>query len=440
MEKEKIKLKEGEKSAEIISLITILLTLGKGIIGFLSGSMILITDALHSATDLITILASWFGLRIARRKPTEKFPYGYYKAENLATLFISIFIIYTAFEFLLDGYLKLFTLTELTMPLEALGIAFISIIVSYFMSKYLKKMGEKINSQSLIANSKERLIDVFSSTIVFIGILLTFYKIPYTEGIITMGISILILKMGLSVGKDSIFALMDVSPSKDIEKEIKEIINSSEGIEGFKNLRLRKSGPFVFGEVKIKIKKNIDVKRAHEIADKIENEIKEKIEEIDSFTIHIEPYEKEEVRIAIPIKFDKGLDSEVMEKFGRSNYFIFINLNKKEGKIKSVYVKENPYKEKLTKAGFSLVKFLIKEKIDILITKEIGGISFHTLRDNLIEIYKAEGKTVKEIINNLIQNNLKYLDKPTKEEEEEKPKEFIIFKRGYGRGYMGGRK
>ena len=410
------KLKKGEKTAGIATITLLLLALVEAAVGFLSGAIILVVDALHNATDSLTNFASWFGLKISQKRPTEKFPYGYYKAESLTTLLVSGFILYAAFELLLEGYSKIFTLSEINMPFQAMCMALILLIVSYLMANYMKKVGKEINSQLLIANSQEKATDVFSSIIIFVAILSTFYRIPYVEGIITMGFSLLIFKAGIFIVKDSIFALMDVSPSKNIEDKVKKIINSIAGVEDFKNLRLRKSGPFVFGEVTVKIRKHVNVERAHEIADSIENKIKKEVGEIDSFTIHVEPYESEELKLTIPVEINKGLNSEVSEHFGRANYFIFVTVNKKEEKIGSFYIRNNPYKEKSDKAGYFAANFMIKEKIDVLITKEIGGISFHTLRDNLVDIYKAKGKNVKEVVNNFIKDKLELLTEPTKEE------------------------
>jgi len=438
MESVKIdKLKEGEKAAGISTLVIFLLALAEALVGFLSGSLVLITDALHNAADSTASFASWFGLKISQRKPSEKFPYGYYKAESLATLFVSIFILYAAYELLTEGYSKLFTLSELTMPLQALGISLVTLIVSFFLARYMKKVGKNVNSQSLIANSQERATHVLASAAIFIAILLTYYKVPYVEGIITIFFSLVVLKVGVFSAKDSVFALMDVSPSKEIRDEVKNIIDSIAGIEDFENLKLRRSGPFIFGEVSVKIRKHVDMKRAHEISDNIESKIKERVKGIDSFTIHIEPFETKEQKIAIPIKRDKGLNSEVMRKFGRSNYFIFVTINKKKKKIKSSYVKKNPHKKKSAKAGFAAANFIVEEKIDVLITEEMGGISFHTLRDNLVDIYKTEGKTVKEVVDKFMKNKLKRLHEPTKEVEtkksELKPSEPVSERKRYGR-------
>ena len=412
------KLKEGEKAAGISGSVILVLALLKVLIGLFSGSLILISDALHSFADFVVMLTSWFGLRISQKKPTEKFPYGFYKSENIATLFISIFILLGAVELLKEGYFKLFSISVLSLPFYCLLVALISIITSYFLANYLSRIGKRINAQSLVVSSKEKLLDVFSSIIVFIGILLSIYQVPYVEGILTIAISLMILKVGIFSMKDSIFALMDIMPSEDLVNKVREVISSIQGVEEFKDLKLRKSGPFIFGEVKVKVKKGINVEKAHEIADRIEKKIADEVEEVDSFTTHIEPHEKKIMKVVIPIALDKGLDSPLMEHFGRTKNFFFAILDKEKKKVETFYVKSNPFMLERVKAGLSVVNFLLKEKIDTVLTKEIGEISFHTLRDNLVEIYKTEGKTVKEIIDDFFDGKLNKLEKPTRKEEE----------------------
>jgi len=93
----------------------------------------------------------------------------------------------------------------------------------------------------LIATSQEKLTDVFSSIVVLISILATFYRIPYIEGLFTILFSLLVLKSGIFLIKDSTFALMDVSPGKEIEEKVRKIISSIAGVEEFKDLKLRKA-------------------------------------------------------------------------------------------------------------------------------------------------------------------------------------------------------
>lgn len=418
-EEEKVnRLKKGERVTYFAIASNLSLAFLKFLIGFISGSIALLSDAVHTASDSLTAFASWFGLRMSRRKADEKFPYGYYKAESLATLFISLLIIYAGFELIIESYSRLFELPRIEYPLLALFIPILSIISAFLLSRYELRVGREINAQSLIAIGKESRLDIFSSSLVFLAILSSSLNLRYVEGSVGIFISLLIFKVGIENLKDSLFSLMDITPGKEIEEKVKEIITSIAGVEEFEGLKLRRAGPFIFGEVKIKVRKHLDVKRAHEVSDLIEKRVTEEVKDIDSFLIHIEPYETNLVKVAIPIKEDKGMSSEIDERFGKANKFFFGIVNKKRKEVETFYVKENPYKEKSSKAGLATSNFLVKEKIDALITKRVGEISFHTLRDNLIDIYEASGEKVKDLLEDYIAGKLKRLEKPTKVCEE----------------------
>ena len=410
-------LKKSERAALLTTIVTIFLAIGKAIAGIISANLVLLTDALHSGVDVFPILASWFGLRIAQREPDEKFPYGYYKAESIATLFVSIFILYAAFEFIRKGYYKLFEISTVSYPLVAGGVALSSVVISLMIARYQKSIGEQTNSQSLIANSKESLMDVFSSILVLLAIILSYFNIRYVEGAATILIALLILKVGIESIKDSIYALMDISPSKDIERKVIKIIGSISGVEGFQDLKLRKSGPFIFGEVTVKVRKFVDVDRAHEIANKMEAKLEHKIERLDSFTTHIEPYETPKKRIAIPVIEDKGLDSQLSEHFGRAPYFLIVSVDKEKDKIENHEILNNKFEDKDIRAGLNAAHLIIDEKIDDLITANIGEISFHTLRDHLVSIYKTTIGNAENAIKLHIENNLEELMEPTREKD-----------------------
>lgn len=407
-------LKRGERLARVALLLESVLATAKAVIGLLSGSVVLISDAVHSGSDLLSITTSWFGLKIAQRKADERFPYGYYKAENLGTAIVSVLILLAAWEMFTQGYSRLFSFSQINFPLFALAISLSDAIILFFFGNYEIKIGEEINAQSLIAMGKENRTHIFSSLAVFMGILAAYYRIPYLEGLITLAISFLILKIGLAAAKDSIFALMDVSPGKEVEEQIEKAVVSVPGVEESFDLRLRRAGPFIFGETKIGVRKSIDVQRAHEMANRIEEAVKKKVPQIDSFTIHIEPFKSDFQHLVIPVKGKKGLESLISEEFGRTAYFLFVNLKGRE--TKGYYFLENPYKDKKTKAGLAAAKLVDGQKSEILITKEIGEISFYALRENLFDIYQAKGKTAQEAISQYLEGKSESLSKPTRKE------------------------
>jgi len=374
---------------------------------------------------VLAAFASWIGLRIAQRKPTEKFPYGYYKAETIVALFIGIFILYMGFSILVESYQKITAPSRLEYPIFALIVSLASAIVSLLISYYEGKVGREIASQSLVTLSQESRLDVLTSLIVFVGILSSSFGYESVDALVGMLVSIIVIKNGIKSTYTSLISLMDISPSKEIEEKIKKMIQEMKEIKGYENLKLRQSGPFIFGEVTIKVEKQANVEKAHEIADKLERKIKENNERIDTFTIHIEPYESPVQKVAMPIENKRGLHSSISRIFGRAPYFLFAKVDKRSRKIFDVKIKANPFMEEMVRAGLSTSDWLLKEKIDALLTKEIGDISFHKLKANLIGIYRAEGDDVKAVLEKFIKGNLLPLTEPTK-------KEPVVRERGYG--------
>ena len=287
------RLKKGQRVAEIAVWLEGGLVIAKTAIGLLSGSLVLVSDAIHSASDFLSIVTSWFGLKIAQRKPDEKFPYGYYKAENLGTLIISFLIIYASWEMLSKGYGRFFSFSSIKIPLLALGISLFDALILFFFGNYEIKVGKKVGARSLVAMGEENRTHIFSSTAIFVGTLSAYLKIPYIEGIVTIAISFLILKIGFKALKDSVFSLMDVSPGEKIRKKVIKIAEEISGIEEIFDLRLRRTGPFVFGEAKVGVRKSVGVKRGHQLADKVEKEVIKKVPQIESFVVHVEPFKSD---------------------------------------------------------------------------------------------------------------------------------------------------
>jgi len=405
--------KQGQKATIIATLITIIFAIAKAIAGFISGSIVLIGDAIHSAADSFSSFFAWIGLKIAQKKPTEKFPYGFYKAENIAALLISFLILFAGYEIIKESIHKLSISYQLNIPIIAIGVALLDAIVMFFIGSYEVRTGKKINSQSLIADGKESKMHLFSSTIVLIGLISAWFKILYLEGIMGILISLFIFKIGIDSAKDSIFSLMDVSPNPEIEKKIKKVLNQISGLRNFENLKLRKSGPFIFGEVEARVRKTVNVKKANEISKSIEEKIKKKVKTVDSFTVSFKPFETKKQKICIPIEENKELDSKISSYFGRAPLFMFLEVE--EGKVRESYVKDNPFQKEEVRAGLKVCEFVIQEKIDSIITKEMGPISLHTLRDNIVDIYKGIDETVKQALQNYSQGKLGFLEEPTRE-------------------------
>ncbi|MGC9310597.1 MAG: cation diffusion facilitator family transporter [Candidatus Aenigmatarchaeota archaeon] len=410
-------LKKGQKTVEVAALVSLFLAAIKAAAGAVSGSLVLLSSALDSFVDLIGQAASWVGFRVSQRKPSEKFHYGYYKAESLVTLLVSFFILYAAARLFLEGYERLLVPSGLEVPLIALSVALINIIASFLLSKYFERAGEETSSPLLMACAKERLMDAVSGVAVFLAVITSYFRVPYVEGVVVMILSFLIFKVGLGAVRDSSYVLMDVSPSREVERKLRAIIGKAEGVRSFNELKLRKSGPFIFGEVKIRVKKNVNVYQAHELSESIEREIKEKIPSVDTLTIHLEPCQMGKCRVAIPLRDSNGLDSSAADGLGGAPYILFADIDKDEGKIENYAIEKNPAKDAKVRRGLEVAKFIAEKKADFVLVSEISPVPFHTLSDHLIEIYELRGKTAREVLESFLNDGLEHVLRPNKKME-----------------------
>jgi len=283
----------------------------------------------------------------------------------------------------------------------------------FAIGTYEVKSGREIDSQSLIADGTESRLHLLSSGVVLIGLLGSYFAIPYMEGVAGIIISLFIFEAGWDSFKDSVFVLMDRSPSTEVESSIAEILNKISGVDEFENLKLRKSGPYVFGEVTVKIKKDVSVQKADEISTTIQDQIEESVKKVDTFSVKITSHQIEKPKVAVPISEDKGLESKIAPRFGRAKAFIFLLTNK--GKVEDFEIKNNPHKDEKVRAGLKTAQWIVEEKIDAVITTELGPIALHTLKDHIVDIYKASSENIEENIKQLADKRIEKIKEPTKE-------------------------
>jgi len=412
------KLKKGQNIAFIATILTLLLAVGKGAIGYLFNSKLLIADAFHSGVDLLAIFASGFGLWLAAKKKSAKFPYGLYKAETIVSFIVGILILWAGVEILKDGYYKLSHMIQIQQfPFLPVGISIVSIITAYFVAKKEKSTGEAINSQSLLANAQESFLDIFTSIVVLAGILLAYAEVPYVEGAIIILISLLILKLGLKNIWTSLLVLMDANLNPELQSEIEKKINEIYGVKGASEVQIRQSGPFKMVECKIETSPTLSLYKAHELANKAEEFITKNYEHIESAFIHIEPSKKKSVSAIIPVKDINALNSKVHDHFGRAPYYIILRITDKDREIEDFYYNEFLGEKK--HIGIKVIKAVIKYKLDMLFTSQIGELSFYMLKDNFVDIYKIrEDFTVKEAIEEYLNGQLQQITAPTHPLEE----------------------
>jgi cation diffusion facilitator family transporter len=408
--------RKGERAAIISAAILLAFSLLKGTVSVISGSVALLADSIHSFADIFSSIAVWTGLKLVQKKPTERFPYGYYKAETLALLIVAVTIVVSGVLMLKEAVDQLFEPSVVLFPSVVLAVAAFSGLASYVLGRYKKNVGNLIGSQSLVSEGQHSMVDVYTSLVVFAGVLFASLGYSVAEVLAGLAIGLYVMKVGLWFGKDAVLVLMDACLSPQRAREMKEIAGSVRGVRGVHDLRLHKSGPVSFGEMHIEVQEDLRLEKAHEISDEIEEKIRQRFKDIESITIHVEPAYKEKIKIGIPTVEDRGLESKTSAHFGNVPFFAFIELENNQ--TRNVYVKVNRAARIARKKGIGAAQFLVDEKVDTVLAGGMGEGPFHLLRDNLVQIFVLpEQVELKDAIRLLNDNKLERMTAPFEKNE-----------------------
>ena len=283
--------KNRKTTATVVSIsVAIFLTLLKTAFGLMSGSLAIIASAVDSGLDIISSGINYYAIKKSEEPPDDKHPFGHGKFESLAAFIQSLIIMLSGGFILYKAYLKIVNKMWVTDLSQGIYVMITSLIVTFVLVVYLKKVAKSENSSVLKADALHYEIDLFTN----FGVLISLFFIKYTgmhfiDAVTSVIISIYIIyeamKLAVIVSKDLLDAEIDLETKKQITDVLKEF---DEYYLDFHNLRTRKAGPEMFADFHLTLCQNISLREAHSITEKIEEAIKNKIENIDVI-IHIDP-------------------------------------------------------------------------------------------------------------------------------------------------------
>ncbi|MDQ1253596.1 MAG: hypothetical protein QG646_2775 [Euryarchaeota archaeon] len=380
-------LKLGVKASGNATLALAFLAFLKGAVGIYSGSTVLLADAVHTSLDIFASLAVWIGLKISQKSSGKSFPYGYYKAENIVALFVSLLILFSGVELLREGFSGAKAPPELGFPGLVLGTSVFSVLAIYALSRYKRNVGTRINSQALIADATHSYVDVFSSMIVVVAVLGSMLGISGLDSLGVIVISLLIFKMGIENAKDAVLTLMDAWLDEEVSEKIKKNIRGIPGLIELEDLKLRKSGLVVFGEVTVEIESETDLKRMELLSEDIKTAVKKEIKNLEHIVVNARPVRRKNLRLALPVLDRNGLQAKPSEHLGKAPYFLFVEIE--EGRIGNWKILENLSSNYEKKRGVKAVELVVREKANFLVVRNVGEGPFHMLRNNFVKIMRT---------------------------------------------------
>lgn len=279
-----IALNEKKKVALISVFAAIVITTGKLIIGILTGSLGILSEALHSGLDFVAAAITYFAVKIADKPADENHQYGHGKFENLSAfietllLFITCFwIIYEASSRLISGKL------EIVVSVWSYIVVIASIIIDFGRSRALMKVAKKYNSQALEADALHFSTDIWSSSVVLLGLICAQFGYFLADSIAALMVAGIVIMVAFKLGKRSIDVLLDRT-SIDTYKKIEGILKNIPDVLTYHNLKIRTSGAYTFVELNIHVNPLLTIEKAHEISHHVETYI---CQEIDKCEVHV---------------------------------------------------------------------------------------------------------------------------------------------------------
>lgn len=268
-----------------------ILSVSKVAIGLLSGSLAVLGDGVDSATDVIISIVMIFTARIMSRPPSQKYVYGYEKAESIATKILSLVIFYAGIQMLVSSVQKTFSAGPRELPAAiAIYVTVFSILGKLSLAFYQYRQGRKINSPMLTANAKNMRNDVVISFSVLLGLLFTFIlRLPVLDAVTGALVSVFIIRSSVGIFMDSNVELMDGVKDLSVYDKIFEAVEKVPGATNPHRVRSRLIGNLYMIDLDVEADGNLSLNEAHSIADAVERSIKDSVENVYDIVVHIEP-------------------------------------------------------------------------------------------------------------------------------------------------------
>jgi cation diffusion facilitator family transporter len=275
----------------------------KIIAGFVSGSLAVVADGVDSSSDIITSVITLITARLLTRPPSKKYPYGYLKADTIATKLLSFIIFFAGAQLLIVTVRRLIQGSSHEMPGKlAIVVTAISILGKLLLSLHQFRKGKQTNSSMLIANGRNMQNDVLISSSVLLGLVFIYvFKLPILDTITALLVSLWVLRVALNIFWETSLELMDSTKDCAIYEKIFDAIDAVEGAHHPHRVRARNIGHKVMIAIDLEVDGALTLHEAHEIAHRVEDSIKSKIDNVFDVAIHLEPLgdKKEEKAVGI---------------------------------------------------------------------------------------------------------------------------------------------
>lgn len=291
-----MKEKSNEQIAMRVSMNTIIgnvaLSAFKLVAGIIGNSAAMLSDAVHSLSDVLSTFIVMIGVKLSNKKADKEHPYGHERFECVAALILAAILCvtgvgigYGGIKTILAGNFEVLPVPSV-LPLTA---AVVSIVVKEGMYWYTKVIAKKINSSALMANAWHHRSDALSSIGSFAGILGARLGFPALDPIAGIIICVFILKASFDIFRDAVSKMTDRACDDKIMEEIRGLILAQKNVRGIDSLQTRLFGDKIYVDVEIKADGDLSLREGHEIAQNVHDAIEGGIDNIKHCMVHVNP-------------------------------------------------------------------------------------------------------------------------------------------------------
>ena len=268
----------------------VLLSAFKLIAGLLGNSGAMVSDAVHSLSDVFATFIAYLGVRMSMQPEDEEHPYGHERLESAASLILGVILAVTGLSIASTGVHKLMAGEEIPVPtILPIIAAVVSIVTKEAMFWYTMYYAKKLDSSAFKADAWHHRSDAISSVGSFIGIGLARLGFPIMDPIASLFICIFILKVAYDISKDAFVKMLDTSCGKEFENNLREFIEKQPGVQQVDLLHTRQFGNKIYIDLEIAAKRDSTLVEAHDIAESVHNSVEQQYPNVKHVMVHVNP-------------------------------------------------------------------------------------------------------------------------------------------------------
>lgn len=288
--------KNQEQIAMRVSYISILgnvlLSVFKLIAGIFAHSGAMITDAVHSASDVFSTFVVMIGIKISARASDKEHPYGHERMECVAAIVLATILCITGLGIGKNAIAKLQDGNDAGMVIPgilALVAAIVSIVVKEAMFWYTRGAARKIDSGALMADAWHHRSDALSSVGALVGILFARNGYPMMDAVASLIICVFIVKASYDIFKDAVDKMVDKACDEETERELRNFVEAQPGVLGVDLLQTRVFGNKIYVDLEIGADENSTLKESHQVAEQVHDKLETKFPKVKHIMIHVNP-------------------------------------------------------------------------------------------------------------------------------------------------------